>query len=47
MKNFDNIEDIKKSSHQKLAALGFPPQVISNLMCALNGSDQESNGSIQ
>ena len=47
MKNFDNIEDIKKASHQKLAALGFPPQVISNLMCALNGSDQESNGSIQ
>ena len=34
MKNFDNIEDIKKSCHQKLDALGFPTQVISNFMCA-------------
>ena len=33
MKNFDNIEDIKKSSHQKLAALGFLPGYIKFNVC--------------
>lgn len=47
LKNFDNIEDIKNASPNKLAALGFPPKVITNLLCALNGSDQESEESIQ
>lgn len=47
LKNFDNIEEIKKASPNKFAALGFPPQVITNLLCALNGSDQESEERIQ
>jgi excinuclease ABC subunit C len=40
--NFENIEEIKKASIEKLASLGFSPQVIKNLMSALNGSDQVS-----
>jgi excinuclease ABC subunit C len=40
--NFENIEEIKKASDEKLASLGFSPRVIKNLMCALNGSDQVS-----